>query len=179
MNDREGTTEADQWDPAAVAALYACHAVELRAYLIGLLRNRELAAEVLQATFAKAIEHRQAVEGGSPKAWLFRVAHNQAMDLRRRAAVEGRVVAKIAWWKVKPSEPPDEAAKREETIERVRRAVESLPPAQRQVVELRIYEEKTFAEIAERLQAPLGTVLTRMRLATKRLAEALRGDWEQ
>jgi RNA polymerase sigma-70 factor (ECF subfamily) len=60
----------------------------------------------------------------------------------------------------------------------VRKAVEALPAEQREVVRLRIDEEKTFAEIAALTGKPLGTILTRMRLATKKLADALRGELE-
>ncbi len=49
-----------------------------------------------------------------------------------------------------------------------------LPADQLQVVQLRIYEEQTFQEIARRLELPLGTVLTRMRLALKKLQTSLR-----
>ncbi len=62
---------------------------------------------------------------------------------------------------------------RSETTERVRQALGELPPDQRQVVEMRIYEDKTFAVIADELSAPLGTILTRMRLALKRLSRRL------
>ncbi|MCA9247413.1 MAG: hypothetical protein KDA42_09870, partial [Planctomycetales bacterium] len=48
-----------------------------------------------------------------------------------------------------------------------------LPSEQREVVRMRIYEEKKFAEIAAELELPLGTVLTRMRLALKKLEAAL------
>lgn len=176
VNNQEGITDVGLWDPATVAALYARHSVELQAYLTGLLRNRDLAAEALQATFTKAIEHRAALEGRSPKAWLFRVAHNEAIDLRRRATIERRVLSRVAWWNSKESVTPDESADRDEIIVKVRQAIEQLPVEQRRVVESRIYEERTFAEIAERFHLPLGTVLTRMRLATKKLAEALQGE---
>jgi RNA polymerase sigma-70 factor (ECF subfamily) len=112
------------------------------------------------------------------RAWLFRVAHNEAMDCRRRSALEDRSIRAGGWWKSVSVSRPDELVGRREQIDRIRRAVESLPAEQRQVVQLRIYEELTFAEIAARLQAPLGTVLTRMRLATRKLTEALKSEIE-
>ncbi|MBL8825420.1 MAG: hypothetical protein JNM18_00445, partial [Planctomycetaceae bacterium] len=60
-----------------------------------------------------------------------------------------------------------------ETVVGVRQAIEQLPAEQRQVVRLRIYENRTFAEIATALKLPLGTVLTRMQLALKKLKKAL------
>ena len=51
--------------------------------------------------------------------------------------------------------------------------MERLPVEQRRVIRMRIYEDKTFAVIAEELGAPLGTVLTRMRLALRKLEAEL------
>ncbi len=61
-----------------------------------------------------------------------------------------------------------------EIVERVKQALETLPNQQRTVVRMRIYEEKTFAVIADELGIPLGTVLTRMRLAIKKLQKQLK-----
>jgi RNA polymerase sigma factor (sigma-70 family) len=178
VTERTGSCEASRLDPTAVAALYVRHAEELRAYLIGLLRDPDLAADVLQATFSKAVERGHTAEG-SLKAWLFRVAHNEAMDQRRRKAAEGRALRRVAWWKSETLEhDPQQRLRHQEIVEHVRKALETLPPAQQEVVRMKIYEEKTFAEIAAQLHCPLGTVLTRMRLATQKLAEALRGELE-
>ena len=57
--------------------------------------------------------------------------------------------------------------------ETVRGALNALPPAQRQVIELAFYSDMTRAEIAEQLQEPLGTVKTRMRLGMQRLRQLL------
>jgi RNA polymerase sigma-70 factor (ECF subfamily) len=62
---------------------------------------------------------------------------------------------------------------RTETIERTRRAIDALPEPQRMVVEMRMLDSKTFAEIAAELGVPLSTALTRMRLATDKLRTAL------
>lgn len=174
----EGSSEAERLDPAEVTALYARHSEELRAYLLGLLRDAHLADEVLQAAFAKAVEQGHTAREGSLKAWLFRVAHNEAMDRRRRSVAEERSVRAVAWWRRKFERAPEHSLGQRETIGRVRKAIEELPAEQREVVRLRIYEEKTFAEIAALTGKPLGTILTRMRLATKKLTEALRGEFE-
>jgi RNA polymerase sigma-70 factor (ECF subfamily) len=55
----------------------------------------------------------------------------------------------------------------------VRRAIDDLPPAQRDVVELRHQRGLTFQQIADRLHRPLGTVLTQMRAALARISAAL------
>jgi RNA polymerase sigma-70 factor (ECF subfamily) len=180
VTGEEGSSDVGRLDPAAVEALYACHAAELRAYLTGLLRDPELAADVLQATFLRAVELGHTASRDNARSWLFRVAHNEAIDRRRRQVIEGKslqqVVQQAPWWKRQRPAVPEEVVGQEETIARVRQAIERLPAEQQDVVRQRIYEGLTFAEIAIKSGLPLGTVLTRMRIATKRLADALRGE---
>jgi DNA-directed RNA polymerase specialized sigma24 family protein len=58
----------------------------------------------------------------------------------------------------------------------LRTAIGQLPQEQRIVVERRIHHHETFAQIAEQLDVPLGTVLTRMRIATQSLRKSLHED---
>ena len=83
-------------DPAVVAALYVEHADELRAFLIGVLRNSELAGEVLQATFTKAVEVAHTAREETRKGWLFKVAFNEAMLVRRRQWQQEQSVRRLA-----------------------------------------------------------------------------------
>ena len=165
--------DTGQLTPAAVEELYAQHGAELRAFLTGVLRNADWAAEALQSTFVKAAEAGHKAQQETIKGWLFRVAYNEAMLLRRKQEVDQRATRKVGWQASPASEPVDTALLREEVIERVRRGLETLPPDQRLVVRLKIYEEKTFAEIAQELGIPLGTVVTRMRTALQKLNREL------
>lgn len=166
-----------------VAALYLQHSEELRCFLVGLLRDSQLAADVLQATFVKMVERGGDTQEESRKAWLFRVAYHEAMAIRRRDAVGDKIVKRIA----EDGDPRNDAARgipedsliRHESVERVREALEHLPPDQRQVVRMRIYEEKTFAVIAEELKIPLGTALGRMRSALIKLRVRLADETNQ
>ena len=178
-------TTADQGrtEPAGVTptitALYECYAEELRLFLTGVLRNADLADEALQNTFAKAVESGHTARQESIKGWLFQVGFREALLLRRRGQVHNRSLRAMSLRATAHGQssddfaPPDERILRSEAVERVRRALAELPPDQRQVVEMRIYEDKTFAAIADELSAPLGTILTRMRLALKRLSRRL------
>lgn len=164
------TTDEVRIDPAVVAALYLEHGEELRAFLIGVLKDHDLANEALQATFIKAMEQGHTARQETRKGWLFRVAFHEALAIKRRGKSYEKNIRKMAWSRP-PSEQnsPDDRLCRWETVVSVREALEKLPENQRQIVQLRIYEEKTFAVIAEELNLPLGTVLTRMRLALKKL----------
>jgi RNA polymerase sigma factor (sigma-70 family) len=158
--------------PEQASRLYVEYSERLVAFARGLLGNADLAREVVQATFGRAIESAGEVQPGSLKAWLYRVAYNEAMAVRRRRGIEGRALERLSGRR-KDAGPPEEDLIRWEQVRRVRDVLDQLPPEQRQVVHERIYEERTFAEIAERLSLPLGTVLTRMRLALVKLHKAL------
>jgi RNA polymerase sigma-70 factor (ECF subfamily) len=95
------------------------------------------------------------------------------MAVRRRQSVGDRIIRQVAWRSEGTTGPADEPLVRLEAVESVRQALDELPPEQRQVVRMRIYEEKTFAVIAEELKIPLGTALGRMRAALIKLRSRL------
>ncbi|HEX8200582.1 MAG TPA: RNA polymerase sigma factor, partial [Isosphaeraceae bacterium] len=113
----------------------------------------------------------------SLKGWLFRIAYHEALTLRRRQATRDRAHRRLAPLRQTSPERPEESLIRGETVEAVRRALAELPEEQRRVVWARMYEDKTFAQIAAESRLPLGTVLTRMRRALEKLRRHLReGD---
>lgn len=165
--------DRSQIDPAIVAALYVEHAEELRRFLIGVLRDHQLASDVLQAAFVKLSEKGHETQEGSRKAWLFRVAYHEAMAIRRREKVGDKVHQRVSWTMQRTSGAADQMLIRREAVEAVRAALLQLTPEQRQVVRMRIYEEKKFVEIAEELGIPLGTALGRMRSGLQKLRASL------
>src|SRR6478609_354837 len=167
------SAEEGQLDPSLVAALYVEHGEELRRFLLGILRDAQLTSDVLQATFVKMVQRGHETQEGSRKAWLFRVAYHEAMAYRRREGVGDKVLRRVAWHSNGVAGPAEEPLLRLEAVQSVREALEELPPEQRQVVRMRIYEEKTFATIAKELKIPLGTALGRMRAATIKLRAKL------
>jgi RNA polymerase sigma factor (sigma-70 family) len=169
-------------DPQVVAALYLDHADALRRFVMGVLGDAEAAADVLHATFAKLVELGHTVREEGYKSWLFTVAYNEAMAIRRRRTVEANATRRIAAdasaeLETRGSQKGQSAEEhliRWETVQQVRVAIENLPPEQREIVRLRLAEQKKFSEIAEQLQLPLGTVLSRMQLALAKLRKQLR-----
>ena len=73
----EGKLEATE-----IASLYAQHGEALKRFLVGLLRDPQLANDVLQATFAKLLEQGHETRKESRRAWLYRVAYHAAMHER-------------------------------------------------------------------------------------------------
>ena len=169
--------------PEQIVALHTECGEELRRLALGVLRDPHLAADAVQSAFVKAIEQGHTAEE-SLRGWLFRVVLNEALALKRRQGVNQRALNKLNWLAESGHDPrgsassenrgrPDEQACQREDNERVRAALETLPDEQRQTVWMRLYEQKTFAVIAEELQVPLGTVLWRMQAAVKKLRQRL------
>jgi RNA polymerase sigma-70 factor (ECF subfamily) len=167
------SAETGPLDPSIVAALYVEYGDELRRFLLGILRDAQLTADVLQATFVKMAQRGHETKEESRKAWLFRVAYHEAMAVRRREVVGEKVLRRVAWHSNGAAGPADEPLLRLEAVQSVCKALDNLPPEQRQVVRMRIYEDKTFATIANELNIPLGTALGRMRAALIKLRASL------
>jgi RNA polymerase sigma-70 factor (ECF subfamily) len=167
------SSNTEPLSPEYIAAMYVAHGEELRRFLMGLLRDAAGASDCLQATFTKLLERGHETRAESRRAWLFKVAFQEAVLVKRKSATGDRVLRKAAWTRLHESESPESHLFRMESVEKVREALDSLPPDQRQVVRMRVYEEKTFAVIAHELQIPLGTALGRMRTALLKLKKSL------
>ena len=173
------------FDAAKAELVYQEHSVGLSRFLLGLLRNEAAAADALQTTFIRLLEKGHTVQQqDSLKSWLFRVAYNEAMLIRRKVSISRKHAENVAW-KVKSLGSADRGtddrlsqsvhfAIQQEDIQQVREALTRLPEAQRTVVEMRIYEGLKFREIAEQLDEPLGTVLARMQAGLKKLKPILK-----
>ena len=163
--------------PGPIALLFADLAAELRRFVLGVIRDPDLADDVMQATFLKALEHGHEARIETSRGWLFRVAFHEALACRRRASTRDQGNRRLARLRPRPDEAtPDDPLIRVETVALVREALGKLPEEQRRVVLARVYEDKTFAEIAEQSGLPLGTVLTRMRRALEKMRKTLRPE---
>lgn len=137
----------------------------------GLIGDPAAAEDVAQETFVRAWRHLPRFEPrrrGSLKAWLCRIAHNRAMDLARRARP-----VELPEQLSDPGPSPFESASSNETGRLVREAVLRLPGHCRGALVLREYQGLTYREIADVLDIPIGTVMSRLHDARRRLAADL------
>jgi RNA polymerase sigma-70 factor (ECF subfamily) len=159
---------------ARLAELFAEHAVRLRRLAFGVLRDLQASEDVVQATFAKAAQEAETIHPEALKSWLYRVAFHEAITLKRRSSVHEKALTHLRRREAdRDGAGPDEPLVQSEVVAQVRKAMQRLPERQQRVVRERIYEGKTFAQIATEMNAPLGTVLTHMRRALERLRRAL------
>ncbi|MDR3636509.1 MAG: RNA polymerase sigma factor [Isosphaeraceae bacterium] len=156
-----------------VEELFHLHSAEIRRFVLGVVRDPELASDVLQTTFTKAVQQGHTARSETLKGWLFRVAYHEAITARRRLQTREQAQRKLQLLWAAGGERPEDPLIRRETVEAVRKALDELPANQRRVVWARLYEDKTFAAIAAEIGVPLGTVLTRMRLALEKLRRSL------
>jgi RNA polymerase sigma-70 factor (ECF subfamily) len=162
--------------PADLARLYDDHAQALFALALNVTRRDADARDVLQEVFRRLATRPGLLDGvENARAYLLRLAHNQAIDVLRRRNLRENSSAEA------PSEPgtghPFAASARadEEGFRRaVSAALAELPPEQRAVVHLKLWEEATFEEIAAILDLSPNTAASRYRYALDKLRTQLR-----
>jgi RNA polymerase sigma factor (sigma-70 family) len=154
----------------AVRALYLLHGRDLQLFLTGVLKNSDAAQDVCQATFQRLLESGHEAKAETTRGWLYKVGFNEALAWRRRESQRDKLHRKAAATADQANiDLPVQSLVRTEEIEKLKRLLQDLPTEQQLVVRRRIQEDKTFAQIADELNVPLGTVLTRMRLAVQKL----------
>jgi len=158
-------------DHSAFASLYDKHAALVYGVAKRVLGNREQAEDVTQSVFLQVWSRPEAFAGGNFAAWIARVARNASLDILRSAAVRTRE-PEI------PVDLPAEGALEEQVFERVRAtalatAVAALPEDQRIAIEQAYFAGLSYREVADRLNAPLGTVKSRIRMGLRKLLESL------
>lgn len=172
-------------DQQAFSQLYDQSSSLLYTMAIRILGHREEAAELLQEVYLEVWRKvaRYDVGRGTPVAWLITLTRSRAIDRLRtrgtRAQVSESLDAPSATQVADRNPGPFEAQADQELRNLVGNALSNLPPAQQQAIELAYYEGLTHMEIAARLNQPLGTVKTRIKLGMSKLRETLRDCWEQ
>ena len=146
--------------------------------VLRIVRDRADAADVLQDVFWEAWQGASAYDAkrGSPEAWMITRARTRAIDRIRAVRRRGETFVPPVDESLAPAapEPGGDAAERAEDRGVIRTALAALPVAQREAIELAYYAGLTQTEIAARLQQPLGTIKTRIRLGLERLRDTVR-----
>ena len=155
--------------------------------VIGMVRNPDDAREVVQETFVRAFRNIDGFKGDSSfYTWLYRIAVNQAIDLRRRESkrstvefdegisVEDAAFAPLGQGGQSGGGNPFDAVRNRELGKKIFDAIESLTPDHRAVILLREIEGLSYEEISEALDCSLGTVMSRLHYARKKLQTRLK-----
>src|ERR1039457_777508 len=162
-----------------IERLYDGHAQPLFAFLLNLTRDEADTRDLLQEIFVKLAREPDMLAGvRDERAFLIRLAHNAAIDLIRRRGTRDRTRDQFAAEIISPfasTSDPDEQTFRAALAG----ALAELPPDQRAVVHLKLWERLTFEQIAGALDIPLNTAASRYRYGLDKLRERLRPIYEE
>src|SRR5918992_767135 len=175
--DLEAIRRVARGDADALALLYDRHSRIVYSLAFRIVGDPPEAEEVVQDVFAQAWRQAERYDTtrGAVVAWLLMITRSRAIDrVRSRRglpplAPDGeKGLAAMA----DPAEGPELQTLSAEQVRRLKRALDTLPLQQRMTIQLAFYEGLTHVEIAERLEEPLGTVKTRIRLGLLKLRSA-------
>jgi RNA polymerase sigma-70 factor (ECF subfamily) len=159
--------------------LYDEHAQPLYAFLLNLTRDEADTRDLLQDIFIKLARNPELLtDARDERAFLIRLAHNAAIDAMRRRGTRDKTRENFAAETISPFAP---ATDLDEQTFRVALAdaLAELPPDQRAVVHLKLWEELTFEQIADALDIPPNTAASRYRYGLDKLRECLRPLYEE
>ena len=173
-----------QHDKAAFEALVHRYEHELYGYLCRYLHDRDLAADVFQATFLQVYRKAHRFEPGRMfRPWVYAVATHQAIDARRRnrrhsmASLDAPDPVRNGRHADPMARPEPEGGERladAESCDQLRDALQRLPLQQREAVALVYFRGVKYREAADLLHVPVGTVKSRLHAAVARLGTLLK-----
>jgi len=148
-----------------IEALYKTHGPAILGYLRWVIGDAEAAEDLLQDTFAEALRGWERVlEAASPRAWLFGIARNLAMNAIRRRKFSVPLRADL----------PADGADPDARLEEMREAIERLPFELQEPLALRLREGLSYKEVAAVLEIPVGTVRSRLHRAVGELRRIIK-----
>lgn len=171
-------------DRSAISELIERHSQRVRSYIGMMVRDNDIADDIFQETFIKAvrvIDEGRYTDSGKFLSWVLRIAHNRVLDHFRREKASRQLNEAEAGYDMigtmRIAEPNTEDELVQGEIEQtVRNLVDLLPEEQQEVVRLRYYSKLSFAEIADETGVSINTALGRMRYALINLRKMIKDN---
>lgn len=181
--DGELVAQAQAGDRDAVQQLLQRYERRLLSVVVGMVRNPEDAREILQETFVRAFRNLETFKGESSfYTWIYRIAMNLAIDHQRRGGKrplvefdEGIGVKEdaVGDGSANLGIDPFKSMRSRELGRKIFEAIDSLTPDHRAVILLREIDGLSYEEISDVLECSLGTVMSRLHYARKKLQSRL------
>jgi RNA polymerase sigma-70 factor (ECF subfamily) len=155
------------------------HINGLFSYALVLTRNRSEAEDLVQETYVRAIgAMRRPPPDNNKKSWMLTILRNVWLNQLRQRRTTPKLIdtdtdERTGDIAIETSKDPYESYASEVESEQVRRAIQQLPVALREIILLREYEELSYQEIASVLSCPTGTVMSRLGRARSKLRTLL------
>lgn len=172
-NDSELLQRAREFDTPALAEIYDCYAESIYRYLYRYLGNAHLAEDLTSEVFLKLLQALGTSQAPRDqlKGWLYRVAHNLAMDwFRQRAKGEPLPLDEEL---VSDSASPAAMVEEHQDQHRLRQAIRQLTPSQQQVILLRFGEGLKIKQVGQLMGKSEGSIKLIQYRALKRLRKIL------
>lgn len=161
-----------QGEPGAIDEVVRTYQKPLYSFIVRMVENRETADDVFQETWVRVIRHVGSFRGDSRfTTWLFQIALNQCRNVMRKQS--RRSFVDIEDVSQSLAVEPEVDADRILAATKVKKMLASLPVKMREVLILRYYHDKSEQEIAEIIDAPVGTVKSRIHRATSMLRDKM------
>ncbi|MCC8038777.1 MAG: sigma-70 family RNA polymerase sigma factor [Bacteroidales bacterium] len=163
-----------QGNNEAFDALFNRHKDRVYSYIFHIVKNRDLAEDIFQETFVKAIttiRQGRYTDSGKFSSWISRIAHNLIIDYYRQEKAENTVstdnddATDILNRRDLADENVEDHLVKRQIMGDVRRIIRALPKSQREVLVMRYYRNMSFKEIAAATGVSINTALGRMRYA--------------
>ncbi len=169
-------------DRAAISQLIDRHTHRVRDYIRMMVKDNDVADDILQETFIKAvrvIDEGRYADSGKFLSWILRIAHNQVIDHFRSQKSAKTVSESDAGYDMLGTlrfaeRTVEDAIISSQIEEDVRRLIDRLPDEQREVVIMRYYSGLSFQEIADQTDVSINTALGRMRYALINLRKMIK-----
>lgn len=167
LEDLKWVNRASGGDQAAFGLLMRKYHQPLYFHVLRMVHYRDLVEDLLQEIFAKTFDN---IHSFNPtyafSTWLYRIATNHTIDYLRKKklrtmSLDEPIQTKDGEMKLEvadDSEVTDESIQYSQRAKIIREAIDLLPPRYKEVIQMRHMEEKSYQEIAEMLDLPLGTV---------------------
>ena len=165
---------AQAGDTEAFGVLCKLHARRTYAAALALTGRHDAALDICQEAFAKAFAALQRIDPERPLfPWLYRTVRHLGLN-HLRARSRSTATPEMDGFVAKHADDPAEELAKAELRDRCRAAISELPPLEREVLVLRQYQSLRYREIADLLRIPIGTVMSRLYSARRRLASDLK-----
>ncbi len=173
LSDEELVQRYQTGSQEAFEELLTRHQERVFKYIYLVVRNEALANDLFQDTFVKVImfiKQRRYVENGRFLPWVIRIAHNVMMDNFRKEQPEVSIHRQDHPFdllnNVRLSDPSvEDDLIQQQLLSEVKEMITYLPDSQREVVQMRFYDNMSFKEIADKTGVSINTALGRMRYA--------------
>ena len=182
LSDRALLNNYLSGDRSAISELIERHSQRVRSYIGMMVRNDDIADDIFQETFIKAvkvIDEGRYTDSGKFLSWILRIAHNRVLDHFRREKASRKINETEAGYdmigSLRIAEPNAEDELVHSEIEQtIRNLIDSLPEEQQEVVRLRYFSKLSFQEIANETDVSINTALGRMRYALINLRKMIK-----